>query len=96
MNEIVERTQDYDDIVPINSIEERDRTIEQLQKALDESRNDVSEVNDLRDSLKKTKSELVLARKSANLKCRKIEFARKITEQRLSLYLIFQAMWRKN
>ena len=83
-NEILERNEDDEITSHTNAIEDKDKTISELQNALEESRKEISEVNALKDSLAKTKSELVIARKSSNLKCRKIEFARKITEQRMS------------
>ena len=38
----------------------------------------------IKDCLVKTRSELVLARKSSNMRSKKIDFAKKITEQRMS------------
>ena len=83
ISDMVERTTD-EEIVPINPIEEKDNQIAELKKALDESRKEVSEVTAIKDCLVKTKNELVIARKSSTLRNRKIEFAKKITEQRMS------------
>ena len=83
ISDMVERTTD-EEIVPINPIEEKDNQIAELKKALDESRKEVSEVTAIKDCLVKTKNELVIARKSSTLRSRKIEFAKKITEQRMS------------
>ena len=84
MNDMVERNAEEEDILPINPIEEKDNQIAELKKALEESRKEVSDVNAIQDCLVKTRSELVLARKSSNLRSIKIDFAKRITEQRMS------------
>ena len=44
----------------------------------------VSDISDIRDCLVKTKSELKRSQKSSSIARNKIDFARKITEQRMS------------
>ena len=83
MGDMIERAENTgdEDIVPINPIEEKDKQIAVLKQALDDSKNEVTALN---DCLVKTRGELVAVRKSSNLSKTKIEFAEKITEQRMS------------
>ena len=72
------------DILPINPIEEKDRQIVDLKKALDESRMQVSEVSAIKECLLKTRHELKAEKHFSLLRSRKIDFAQKVTEQRMS------------
>ena len=76
--------QEDKDYVNEDDFHDKDSEIADLKKALENSRNEASEVNAVKESLLKTKNELVLARKSNALRFNKIEFAKKITEQRMS------------
>ena len=84
MQETPVNSGDDEDIVPQNPIEEKDRQIAELKKALEESRSEVNDVTDIKDCLVKTRDELKLARHSSIMKSKKIDFARKVTEQRMS------------
>ena len=84
MEERPESTGEEGDIIPINPIEEKDKQLAALEKALEESRKEVHDVNLLREALIKTKSELRVARRSSSIARSKIDFARKVTEQRMS------------
>ena len=55
-----------------------------LQKALEDSKKEYSEIGVVKDTLCKTRSDLIIARRSSSLFRNKLDFARKVTEQRLS------------
>jgi hypothetical protein len=86
LNDMTEKGEegDEDEILPMNPIVEKDKEICDLKKSLDECRKEVSDITALKDHLVKTKSELRNSRRATSLARNKIEFARNITEQRLS------------
>ena len=73
-----------DDVVPINPIKEKDNQIVELKRALEGSKKEISDVNAVKERLNKARSELLSANKSTILAKNKLEFARKVTEQRMS------------
>ena len=75
---------DDDEILPINPLVEKDLEISNLKKALEQCRKEVSESTVLQEQLAKTKSELKNSQRASSLARNKIEFARKVTEQRMS------------
>ena len=84
---IEERTdvnEDEDNILPMNPIEHKDQQLASLQKALEESRKEVQDIASVREQLVKTKNELRSARRSSSLARSKIDFTRRVTEQRMS------------
>ena len=83
INEIVGSEED-DEVVPINPIKERDAQIAALMASLEVCRKEISDINLLRDEVNKTKSELKAATKEANLVKKKMNHARKVTEQRMA------------
>ena len=72
------------DIVPLNPIEEKDQMIDELKKALEDSGNEVNDVTAIKECLEKTRQEFNIARRLSNLSNNKIDFASKVTEQRMS------------
>ena len=68
----------------MNPIEHKDQQLASLQKALEESRKEVQDIASVREQLVKTKNELRSARRSSSLARSKIDFARRVTEQRMS------------
>ena len=79
-----ESTGEEGEIIPKNPIEEKDQQLAALQKALEESRKEVQDITVLREALVKTKNELRTSRRCSSLARSKIEFARQVTEQRMS------------
>ena len=63
---------------------DKDKVIVDLKAALDTCRKELSDFTAVQEKLVKTKTELNLSRRAAKLSEKKIEFARKITEQRMS------------
>ena len=88
INEIVENTNDEEGIFPINPIEEKDGQIAELKKALEECQKEVDDINVVKDSLVKTKNELHSSKRLSAASKRKIDFAKKITEKRMSNCLL--------
>ena len=80
--EMIKIKQGDDDLVPINPIEEKDNQIVELKKALEESKKEISDINAVKER-HKARSELQTAKKSTILANNKLEFARKVTEQRM-------------
>ena len=72
------------DVTPMNPIEEKDLQLANLQQALDESRKQVEDTVNLKESLVKIKTELRAVKKSSILAKSKVDLARKVTEQRIS------------
>ena len=81
---IVERNEDDEEVVPINPVEEKDKQIADLKDALEGSRREIQDINVLKESLVKVKYELNSVKKYSNVAKSKIEFARKVTEQRMT------------
>ena len=77
-------TEDEEDVMPMNPIEQKDKQLAALQKALDDSRKEVQDINNLRESLVKSKSELRSVRRSSSMAKSKVDTARKAIEQRIS------------
>ena len=73
--------------MPVNPIEQKDQQLAVLQKALKDSRKEVQDITTLREALVKTKNELKFAKRSSNLARSKLDFAKKVTEQRMSFCL---------
>ena len=67
---------DEEDLLPSNPIERRDAKIAELEK-------NVADMNELKENVLKMKAELKLAVKTANIANAKVDFARKVTEERL-------------
>ena len=68
----------------INPIEEKNKQISQLKAPLEENETKVHDMSAIKESLVKTRQELMIAKKASNLAKSKIDFARKVTEQRMS------------
>ena len=81
---IVERFEEEEDVRPMNPVEEKDKQINDLKAALDASRKEVEDINAIKESLVKTKYELNSVKKYSSIAKSKIEFARKVTEQRMT------------
>lgn len=73
-----------DGVVPKNPIEERDGQIAALKTALEESRKEVSDVNVMKEKMLKMKQDMRNAKREVVLAKNKLEFARKVTDQRLT------------
>ena len=82
--------EEEDGVTPMNPIEQKDQQLAALQKALDQSRKEVQDITTLRETLVKTKNELRFAKRSSSVARSKIDFAKKVTEQRMS-FCISQA-----
>jgi hypothetical protein len=67
---------DEEELLPSNPIERRDAKIAELEK-------NVADMNELKENVLKMKAELKLAVKTANIVNAKVDFARKVTEERL-------------
>ena len=65
-----------DDLLPLNPIERRDARIAELEK-------NETNITDLREKMLKMKAELNIALKTSNIAKNKLNFARKVTEERL-------------
>ena len=87
---------DEEDIVPINPIEEKDGQIADLKKALEECQKELTDINVIKDTLVKTRNELKFSKKYTAVSKRKIDFARKITEQRMSDCLLVPSSHRED
>ena len=88
ISEMVERVGDEEDeVVPINPIKERDAQISVLTASLEESRKEVSDINNLKEAIHKAKVEVRTATREANLVKKKMLHARKVTEQRMATSL---------
>ena len=85
---IVERNDEDEEVVPINPVEEKDKQIADLKDALEGSRREIQDINALKESLVKVKYELNSVKKFSSVAKSKIEFARKVTEQRMTESLI--------
>ena len=81
---IVERTEEDEDVVPMNPVEEKDKQIADLKDALEDSRKEVQDITALKESLLKAKHELNSVTITSSISKNKIEFARKVTEQRMT------------
>ena len=84
MSERIDDGEGNEGIRPINPIEEKDQQISELKKALADSKKEVSDITVVKENLHKAKSELLAARRSSSLARNKLDFARKVTEQRMS------------
>ena len=67
---------DEEELLPSNPIERRDAKIAELEK-------NVADMNELKENVLKMKAELKFAVKTANIANAKVDFARKVTEERL-------------
>ena len=85
---IVDRNDEDEEVVPINPVEEKDKQIADLKDALEGSRREIQDINALKESLVKVKYELNSVKKFSSVAKSKIEFARKVTEQRMTESLI--------
>ena len=74
-------------VIPMNPIEQKDQQLAALQKALKDSRKEVQDITTVREALVKTKNELKFAKRSSSLARSKIDFAKKVTEQRMAFCL---------
>ena len=81
---IVERNEDDEDVIPINPVEEKEKQIADLKVALEGSRKEIQDINAVKESLVKVKYELNSVKKYSNVARSKIDFARKVTEQRMT------------
>ena len=71
-----ENEADFEGIVAVNPIEERDKQINELMKTVDSLKNQEAENSKLKQALAKSKSDL-------SISLRKISFTQKATEQRI-------------
>ena len=76
-----------DNTVPINPIEEKDKEIANLKLALESSTKACIDITAVKNNLTKTKTELRTAMRSASITRSKVDFARKVVEQRIYLCL---------
>ena len=84
MSDMVESTEGMEEVVPINPIEEKDSQIAELMKALEDTKKNLSDMNAVKETLYKTRFELRTAQRASSLAKNKLEFARRVTEQRMS------------
>ena len=83
--DMVERDETADDnIVPVNPIEEKDSEIAELKNALEKLKEEANDSRTVKENLTKNRNELRIANRTALLSTSKIDFARKVTEQRMS------------
>ena len=86
--EMVEREiTNEDNVVPINPIEEKNIEIDNLRHALESIKQDCLELDSVKDSLAKSKSELKSLRWVSNVNKNKVDFARKVVEQSINICL---------
>ena len=86
--EMVEKEDSVEDnTLPINPIEEKDAEISNLKQALEASTKACVEITAVKNNLIKTKTELRAAMRAASVSSTKIDFARKVVEQRIDICL---------
>ena len=79
-NQIEDKLENDDDIIPMNPIELKDKEIASLTVNLEKSIAKELALNNLKEDLKKTTAELNLMKKNFNTSQQKLSFARKATE----------------
>ena len=86
--EMIEREDTIEDnTFPMNPIEEKDVEISNLKQALETSTKACADITVVKSNLTKAKTELRTAMRSASVKRNKMDFARKVVEQRMDLCL---------
>ena len=84
MEEVEDSGNEENSIVPKNPIEERDGQIAALKVALEESRKEVSDINVMKEKMVKIRTDMKNVKRESVLAKNKLDFARKVTEQRLT------------
>ena len=75
--------ENHTDVLPLNPIEEKDKKILELEKQIDDLRNDAGEVPALREGLTKVNAELKMMKANSRSSMRRLSFAKNVTEQRM-------------
>ena len=68
ISEMLEKP-DEEDIMQFNPIEEKDRQISKLKRALEENQKETTDINVMKETLLKTRNELMCARRSRRRTC---------------------------
>ena len=73
-----------DDILPMNPIEEKDKKIIELTKALTAQKEEISDINNLKNDLAKAKDDLDTLKQSYSISQRKLNYTKNATEQKMA------------
>ena len=73
-----------DDILPMNPIEEKDKKIVELTKALTAQKEEISEITKLKNDLAKAKDDLYTVKQSYNISQKKLNYTKNATEQKMA------------
>ena len=74
---------DVEEVLPTNPIEEKDKKIEELEKTLATQKEEISELNQLKEALTKTKAELNTVKKEYTTSIKKLNYTKNATEQKI-------------